>query len=74
MKLTKEITALPSINDLAERLKIYLPEEQIRQVKRAYYYAEQAHEGQNRQSGEHYVTHPLAVANILVRLNWIAKH
>ncbi|NRB78765.1 MAG: RelA/SpoT family protein [Saccharospirillaceae bacterium] len=56
---------MPSINDLAERLKTYLPEEQIRQVKRAYYYAEQAHEGQNRQSGEHYVTHPLAVANIL---------
>ncbi|BCE00492.1 RelA/SpoT family protein [Marinicellulosiphila megalodicopiae] len=56
---------MPSINALADRLKEYLPEEQIRQVKRAYYYAEQAHEGQNRQSGEHYVTHPLAVANIL---------
>ena len=63
--LINEILVLPSINALAERLKTYLPEEQIRQVKRAYYYAEQAHEGQNRQSGEHYVTHPLAVANIL---------
>ncbi len=34
-------------------------------VRRAYYYAEQAHDGQLRISGEPYVTHPLAVADIL---------
>jgi len=34
-------------------------------VRRAYYYAEQAHDGQFRRSGEEYVTHPLAVAAIL---------
>jgi guanosine-3',5'-bis(diphosphate) 3'-pyrophosphohydrolase len=34
-------------------------------VRRAYYYAEQAHDGQMRKSGEAYVSHPLAVASIL---------
>jgi RelA/SpoT family (p)ppGpp synthetase len=34
-------------------------------VRRAYFYAEQAHTGQRRRSGEPYIIHPLAVANIL---------
>jgi guanosine-3',5'-bis(diphosphate) 3'-pyrophosphohydrolase len=38
-------------------------------VRRAYYYAEQAHEGQFRRSGEPYVTHPLAVASILCEMH-----
>ena len=54
-----------TIEDLAETLSQYLPIEQVAQVKRAYYYAEQAHDGQRRKSGEPYVTHPLAVAEIL---------
>ncbi len=37
-------------------------------VKRAYDLAVQAHEGQIRQSGEPYVTHPVAVAGILADL------
>jgi guanosine-3',5'-bis(diphosphate) 3'-pyrophosphohydrolase len=39
------------------------------QVRRAYYYAEQAHYGQQRRSGEPYVTHPLAVAGILADMH-----
>ena len=38
-------------------------------VKRAYYYAEQAHKGQTRRSGEPYITHPLAVANNLAAVH-----
>ena len=56
---------MPSIHALAERLENYLEPLQINQVRRAYFYAEQAHDGQTRRSGEPYVTHPLAVANIL---------
>ncbi len=58
-----------TIDDLADRLGGYLPEDEIRQVKRAFYYAEQAHDGQRRRSGEPYVTHPLAVANILANMH-----
>jgi GTP pyrophosphokinase len=38
-------------------------------VKRAYFYAEQAHDGQKRRSGEAYITHPLAVADILAQMH-----
>ncbi|GAA0558779.1 RelA/SpoT family protein [Halomonas salifodinae] len=58
-----------TIDDLADRLGSYLPAEEIQQVKRAFYYAEQAHDGQRRRSGEPYVTHPLAVANILANMH-----
>ncbi len=56
-----------SIDALTRSLADYLPPLQVNQIKRAYYYAEQAHEGQNRRSGEPYVTHPLAVAGNLPR-------
>jgi GTP pyrophosphokinase len=62
-----------TIDDLADRLGGYLPEHEIRQVKRAFYYAEQAHDGQRRRSGEPYVTHPLAVANILANMHMDAQ-
>jgi GTP diphosphokinase / guanosine-3',5'-bis(diphosphate) 3'-diphosphatase len=58
-----------TIDDLADRLGGYLPQNEIQQVKRAFYYAEQAHDGQRRRSGEPYVTHPLAVANILANMH-----
>ena len=58
-----------TIDDLADRLGSYLPDDEIRQVKRAFYFAEQAHDGQRRRSGEPYVTHPLAVANILANMH-----
>ncbi|MCZ2722667.1 bifunctional (p)ppGpp synthetase/guanosine-3',5'-bis(diphosphate) 3'-pyrophosphohydrolase [Marinomonas sp. 15G1-11] len=56
------------IEDLAVTLSQYLPYEQVSTIKRAYYYAEQAHDGQRRKSGEPYVIHPLAVAQILADL------
>ena len=54
-----------TIDDFATQLTSYLPPDKIDLVRRAYYYAEQAHEGQKRRSGEPYVTHPLEVAQIL---------
>lgn len=58
-----------TIDDLCDRLKGYLPADEIQQVRRAYFYSEQAHDGQRRSSGEPYVTHPLAVATILANLH-----
>jgi len=60
---------VPTIDALSERLSQYLTSPQIQQVCRAYYYAEQAHEGQRRRSGEPYIIHPLAVANILADMH-----
>jgi guanosine-3',5'-bis(diphosphate) 3'-pyrophosphohydrolase len=54
-----------TIDSLASSLSGYLATDQVNSVRRAYFYAEQAHDGQFRRSGEPYVTHPLAVANIL---------
>nr|WP_040482343.1 RelA/SpoT family protein [Luminiphilus syltensis] len=62
-----------SLDALENVLKRYLPEEQIEAVKRAYYFAEQAHYGQVRRSGEPYVTHPLAVAGILANMHLDAQ-
>ena len=56
---------MPTIDALSDRLSTYLSTEQIQLVRRAYFYAEQAHTGQRRRSGEPYIIHPLAVANIL---------
>ncbi len=40
----------------------------VREVSRAYAYAEAMHEGQRRRSGEAYITHPVAVATELAQL------
>jgi len=60
---------MPTIDALSHRLENYLSNEQIASVRRAYFYAEQAHDGQRRKSGEPYVTHPLAVANVLAGMH-----
>ncbi|MBD3656529.1 MAG: RelA/SpoT family protein [Marinobacter sp.] len=65
--VSAEATA-ETVEGLAEELSTYLDTSRINQVRRAYYYAEQAHEGQMRRSGDHYITHPLAVARILAEL------
>lgn len=57
------------INNLAKRLDSYLTKDQVAQVVRAYHFAERAHEGQYRRSGAPYITHPLAVANILTDMH-----
>ncbi|MCB1907179.1 MAG: bifunctional (p)ppGpp synthetase/guanosine-3',5'-bis(diphosphate) 3'-pyrophosphohydrolase [Rhodocyclaceae bacterium] len=43
----------------------YLRHEDIGRVEAAYHFAARAHDGQFRQSGEPYVTHPVAVAEIV---------
>ena len=60
---------MSAIEVFAERLGSYLEPDQVNLVRRAYFYAEQAHDGQTRRSGEPYVTHPLAVAGILAGMH-----
>ena len=60
---------MQTIDALHSTLRSYLNPEQTSHVRRAYYFAEQAHFGQVRRSGEDYVTHPLAVAGILADMH-----
>ena len=54
--------------ELIATLVRYHPEANVDLVERAYRFAEKAHEGQFRKSGEPYFTHPLTVASILAKL------
>src|SRR5687767_6979267 len=42
----------------------YLPKAEIKKVREAYKFADEAHLGQFRASGEPYITHPIAVAGL----------
>ena len=53
------------ISDLCSYLEEYLTKDQVSEVYRAYLFGAEAHEGQNRLSGEPYIYHPVAVARIL---------
>lgn len=59
---------MQTIDALATQLTQYLDQNQVDQVVRAFEFAEVAHEGQFRKSGEPYINHPLAVAAILAEM------
>jgi guanosine-3',5'-bis(diphosphate) 3'-pyrophosphohydrolase len=67
------LSEIKTLDQLNSRLRTYMDEDAINNVLRAYFYAEQAHDGQKRRSGEPYVTHPLAVAGILASLHLDAQ-
>jgi RelA/SpoT family (p)ppGpp synthetase len=54
---------------LLTELEGYLPEEDIAGILAAHEFSAKAHEGQERLSGEPYITHPIAVAKILAGLH-----
>ena len=55
-------------SELKEKAQSYLPPEKAALVEKAYAYAENAHRGQMRKSGEPYIQHPLKVAMSLAEL------
>ena len=57
-----------SINDLLNNIKTYNPNE-VDEIEKAYLYAKNLHNGQYRQSGEPYISHPLHVAYILADMH-----
>jgi RelA/SpoT family (p)ppGpp synthetase len=61
------------INQLIDKLETYLPHEDVERVQAAYDFAFQAHDGQRRRSGEPYITHPVAVADLLADLHLDAQ-
>ena len=57
-----------NLDELIGTLVKYHPEAHVELVEKAYHFAEKAHEGQQRKSGEPYFSHPLTVASILAKL------
>jgi len=56
------------VDKLLRTVRTHHPKGDLAIIERAYAVADKAHEGQKRQSGEPYITHPLAVAQILAEL------
>ena len=54
---------------LLDKLSFYLDPKEVSRVERAYLFAEKCHEDQMRQSGDAYISHPLAVAHILADMH-----
>ena len=61
------------ISELCEELETYLEPAQVEEIYKAYLVGAQAHEGQNRISGEPYISHPVAVARILAEMRMDSK-
>jgi guanosine-3',5'-bis(diphosphate) 3'-pyrophosphohydrolase len=59
-------TAVVTFAALTDRLKRYLSSADVQRIKEAYRFSDAAHLGQFRKSGEPYITHPIAVAEVLV--------
>lgn len=57
-----------SFESLIEKVKKYSPNVDLSKLEKAYDVARIAHEGQQRNSGEPYIIHPLMVAHILADL------
>ena len=54
---------------LIEEVSSYLKLQDVEHIRMAIEFSRAAHEGQTRQSGEPYITHPIAVARILTPLH-----
>ena len=52
---------------LFKELSGYMKSEDIAQLESAYHFSETAHQGQYRKTGDPFISHPIAVANILAQ-------
>ncbi|MBM3337470.1 MAG: bifunctional (p)ppGpp synthetase/guanosine-3',5'-bis(diphosphate) 3'-pyrophosphohydrolase, partial [Betaproteobacteria bacterium] len=57
-------TGVASVTQLINRLADYLNPSELKKIKEAYRFSDEMHLGQVRKSGEPYISHPIAVAEI----------
>jgi len=67
-RLFSKAQPIGGVERLIKTMRTQHPKVDITVVERAYKAAERAHHGQTRRSGEPYITHPVAVAQILADL------
>lgn len=58
----------PGLRDLLANVATYLPPDQVERIREAAEFGATAHKGQKRLSGEPYIAHPVAAADILADL------
>lgn len=58
-----------NIDELVKRVEAYYPDANFELLRKAYAFAEKAHKGQVRSSGEEYIIHPINVAGTLIKLH-----
>ena len=69
LPLRRSSTAVPAMLErVAASVHTYHPKTDLRLLVQAFEKAEELHAGQSRRSGERYITHPVAVAEILADL------
>ena len=58
------------LNDIIDNVNsyLYLSDEDVEMIKKAYVYSAKVHAGQMRSSGEPYLSHPLEVCGILAQM------
>lgn len=64
IKIPEKIT----VDDLTKMIRTYCTQKDVELIRLAYDFANNAHEGQTRQSGEPYIEHPLKAAYILAQM------
>ena len=67
-RLFSKAQPVGAVDRLVKTARTHHPKADVSVIERAYVTAEKAHRGQKRKSGEPYVTHPVAVAQILADL------
>ena len=58
------VVGVASVSQLTAKLSEYLSSSELKKVKEAYRFSDEMHLGQMRMSGEPYISHPIAVAEI----------
>jgi guanosine-3',5'-bis(diphosphate) 3'-pyrophosphohydrolase len=58
----------PGLKELLSAAAAYLPAEQIERIRSAAEFGAEAHRGQRRKTGEPYIAHPVAAAEVLANL------
>ena len=62
-------TPLPAASEIIARAGDNMPPERVQLIEDAYGFAKEAHEGQNRKTGDPYIVHPIDAAMTVASLN-----
>lgn len=67
-QLTFEEEPIALVEEIIRQASVYLPPEQIEEIRHAYVFTKAAHAGVKRLSGEPYIIHPLKATLFLMEL------